>query len=134
MLDRCSSPRPKLRAVYGDRGIRVCARWLSSFEAFLADMGERPEGMTIDRVDNSAGYDCGKCEDCAARGVTKTNCRWATGVEQQNNRRSNRLITIGDRTMTIADWCRERGIKYTTARRRLDAGWPPDRAFVPPAV
>ncbi len=74
MIQRCSNPKRKEWKNYGGRGIRVCERWLS-FENFLADMGERPEGKTIDRYPNNDGnYD-------------KSNCRWATRAEQNPNTR-----------------------------------------------
>lgn len=76
MLDRCRAPRGKNHANYAARGIRVCAEWQDEhgFERFLADMGERPEGTTLDRKDNDGNYEPG-------------NCRWATPVEQRANRR-----------------------------------------------
>lgn len=76
MLDRCRRITNPAYKNYGGRGITVCARWVK-FENFLADMGERPKGLTLDRKNNDKGY-------------SKRNCRWATWVEQQNNRRPRR--------------------------------------------
>jgi hypothetical protein len=80
MKIRCADPNAGGYARYGGRGITVCARWRESFENFLADMGERPENTTIDRVDNDRGYEPG-------------NCRWATRLEQSRNRACN-VITV----------------------------------------
>jgi len=81
MLQRCTNARHKSFADYGGRGIAVCARWQESFENFLADMGERPDGMSLDRIDNDRGYEPG-------------NCRWATDAVQVQNRRSTRLDAL----------------------------------------
>jgi len=78
MVARCSNPRSKDWPNYGGRGITVCKRWLT-FENFLADMGERPEGLSIDRIDNERGYEAG-------------NCRWASRSEQGQNRRPYRWM------------------------------------------
>ncbi len=78
MKDRCYNPRNEFYQHYGRRGIIVCDRWKGSFLSFLKDMGERPEGMTIDRIDPNGNYE-------------PENCRWANGHDQRLNQRNQRL-------------------------------------------
>lgn len=117
MPSRCSNPRHQAWPDYGGRGIDVCQRWRDSFQAFLADMGPRPDGMWLDRKDNDGPY-------------SPDNCRWATPTEQANNKRSNRRISIDGRTQTLAEWVRELGLNYRTVKSRLNVGhWTPEEAL-----
>lgn len=118
MLARCSRPNHRSYAAYGGRGIKVCDEW-ALFANFLRDMGEAPPGMTIDRDDTNGDY-------------TKANCRWATQLVQQSNRRNNRNVTIGGETLTVAGWCRRSGIPPCTAFNRMRRGWDDARAVTEP--
>jgi hypothetical protein len=83
---------------YAGRGIKVCERWNArgtGFPAFLEDMGDRPEGYTLDRIDNDGNYSCGKCAECIANSWP-ANCRWATWDVQATNRRSAGKRKISD--------------------------------------
>lgn len=112
MKNRCSNPRDRHWPDYGGRGIRVCVRWLESFENFLADMGPRPSPKySIDRYPNNDGnYEPG-------------NCRWATLSEQQSNRRSCRFYTLDGETLTMEAWARRIGIDPGAISTRLERGW-----------
>lgn len=107
MVQRCTNSNRRDYGRYGGRGITVCDRWLT-FENFLADMGERPTGMTLDRKDNEKGYEPG-------------NCRWATAIEQANNKRANTYYQVGGTRMSMADWARHFGVKYTWLQYRIKA-------------
>jgi len=114
MLARCRNPRNAAYADYGGRGIQVCIRW-HDFELFLADMGERPDGMTLDRRDNDLGY-------------YKSNCRWATVKVQQNNRRVCHYVTIDGDTKTVTQWSELSGVQRETIYARLRVGKSPKEA------
>lgn len=119
-IARCHNVNDKDYPKYGGRGITVCDRWRESFENFYADMGDKPSPQhSIDRVDNSLGY-------------SSDNCRWATHTTQNNNRRSNQLLTYNGETKTAAEWSRQTGIKYTTLLRRMDKGWPAEDVLFKP--
>lgn len=119
MRDRCSNPRVTRYEDYGGRGIRVCERW-GNFATFLADMGEKPPGTSLDRIDNSGNYEPG-------------NCRWATVEQQQNNTRRNCHLTAFGETLTITQWARRNGIHATTIERRIKKlGWSTEKAIATP--
>lgn len=104
---RCCNPNNTAYPNYGGRGIKVCDRWLHSFENFLADMGERPsKEYSIDRIDVNGDY----CPE---------NCRWATRKQQCNNRRTNINITYNGKTQTLMQWCDELGLNFSNARYML---------------
>jgi hypothetical protein len=115
MLTRATNPNHVMASRYVKRGIKVCARW-RSFTAFLADMGECPEGYELDRRENDKGYEPG-------------NCRWATKEEQANNRSTNVRLTYLGREQTFAEWCREFGVRYDTSRARFVRGLPLGEVF-----
>ncbi len=107
MRDRCTNEKADAYADYGGRGVRVCDRWMNSFEAFLQDMGPTyRDGLTLDRIENDGDYEL-------------LNCRWATQQEQTNNTRSNVHIDTPRGRMTIAEAARSYGVNYATLRSRL---------------
>jgi hypothetical protein len=113
MIRRCQNVRAANYNDYGGRGITVCEEW-KKFEVFLADLGERPEGHTLDRINNDLGY-------------SKSNCRWATDEQQCSNRRSSRRIEIDGLTMTVTEWSKMPGaLPRGQIFKRLDRkGLPP---------
>jgi len=102
MIDRCTNEKHRSYDNYGGRGITVCDRWRSSFENFYSDMGDRPPGMSLDRIDNDGDY-------------TPDNCRWTTWREQSRNRRNNRLIE----GKPLAEWCEDNNLNYKVVFGRL---------------
>lgn len=108
MIARCNNPKATGYKNYGGRGIKVCGRW-KIFENFLADMGERPEGLTLDRENSDENYEPG-------------NCRWATEQEQRANMRRTRLITFNGTTQTLSQWARKTGVCRATIVNRLQSG------------
>lgn len=118
MVSRCTNPNTPQWDDYGGRGIRVCDRWLK-FENFLADMGECPSGMSIDRIDVNGNYEPG-------------NCRWATPKEQSRNRRNTVFLTVNGRTQPLAEWAEEIGCGYDRLLRRKMGGWSDEDCILVP--
>lgn len=120
MLTRCTNMQFKQWASYGGRGISVVRRWYL-FANFLADMGERPDGTTLDRYPDKDGNYCPE------------NCRWATPREQANNTRRNRILSYDGRIQTLSEWAREIGISCCGLRDRLEKlGWTTAEAVTTP--
>lgn len=116
MKQRCNYPAHDQYAIYGGRGIKVCDRWNQSFEAFLIDMGEKPKGMTIERIDTNGNYEPG-------------NCCWATMAQQNRNRRSNINVERDGVTKCIKDWCEELGLDLDRVYGRIRRGATPEDAL-----
>lgn len=115
MLSRCRNPHNPSFERYGARGVSVCERWLR-FENFYADMGPRPAGLSIERKDNKGKYE-------------PSNCVWATPTEQALNRRSNVMVTLGEKTQTASQWAHELGVGQKTIQQRLRRGWSAEKAL-----
>ena len=119
MKKRCYDPNSAGYASYGGRGITVCEKWMQ-FGGFAEDMGERPDGTTLDRINVDGHYEPG-------------NCRWATAKEQQRNRRDNIMVAFDGQTMCIADWADAIGInRHTLHSRIFRYGWPVEKAMTHP--
>lgn len=114
MLQRCNNPNNDRYNDYGGRGIKVCERW-HEFENFFKDIGERPKGKSLDRIDNDQGY-------------CKENCRWATPSEQQLNKRKI-LIMFDGKSMTANEWGKHIGIDEWTIQRRIKKGLSLDKVL-----
>lgn len=118
--DRCYNPNNNAYKNYGGRGIKICERWLESFDNFLEDLGRCPKGMSIERIDNNGNYEPG-------------NVKWGTVKEQANNKRNNISITYNGETKNLAGWAIRLGISRFVLSNRLKK-WNNDveRAFNTP--
>lgn len=121
IIARCENKNHEAFHRYGGRGIKVCERWRNSYAAFREDVGARPVGHSLDRYpDQNGNYEPG-------------NVRWATSVQQNNNRRDNTILEFNGKRQTIADWGRELGIRLATLRQRYSAyGWSVEKTLTTP--
>ena len=116
MRNRCSNPQNQAYKNYGARGITVCERW-QIFDNFYLDMGDRPGGMSLERIDNDKGYSPG-------------NCKWATTKEQHRNTRRNRIIEYDGRKQCLSEWADDVGMSSSVLHNRLvQKKWTVERAF-----
>lgn len=118
MHERCENPHRKDWRYYGGKGVKVCDEW-SEFTAFAewATRNGYSDNLTIDRVDVNGGYN-------------PDNCRWVSWEKQMNNTTRNRRITADGKTLTLAEWAKESGIKYRTLQWRLSHGWDERRSVI----
>lgn len=130
MLKRCRDKANNRYKRYGGRGITVCQSW-QTFDNFLADMGERPDGMSIDRIDNDGHYSCGTCEECIRLGRT-FNGQWIPRSDQQKKTSKTIYLTVNGVEKCVSDWCKLYNIQRTTLHARLKAGWDAERAVTTP--
>lgn len=118
MLQRCYNPKNPGYSYYGGRGITVCCRWRGDqgFERFLADMGARPKGTTLERRRVNGNY-------------TPGNSVWADMTTQSNNKRTTHYLTYDGCTQSMRQWSSELGISYDTLKARIRRGWSVEAAF-----
>lgn len=119
MIQRCTNPNNRNYENYGGRGITVAPEW-EKFENFFADMGNPPDGLSLDRIDNNRGY-------------SKDNCRWATRCQQQRNTRGNNLLTFQGQTLCVSEWAERQHLNVMTIHTRLRRGWSVERTLSTPA-
>lgn len=106
MIARCTNPKNYKYPMYGGRGITVCESWLESFANFSVDMGDKPAGKTLDRIDVNGNYE-------------PSNCRWASPKEQANNTRRNRVLTLNGESLTLTQWSERLGVSPSTLHQRI---------------
>ena len=121
MIRRCTDPKSHIWKYYGGRGISVCERWsgyATGYRNFVEDMGEKPAGLTLDRIDNNGNYEPG-------------NCQWATWKEQAGNRRKTGPT---ENPNSIRQQAIKAGLPYMVVYLRIKAGWPEHLALSTPKL
>lgn len=120
MKSRCSNKKDAAFVHYGARGIRVCDQW-KSFENFYKDMGERPTGKSLDRIDNNGPY-------------SPDNCRWATAKQQVRNTRVTTYYEYDGITLCLQEWAEIKGICPGVIYTRYKRGWRGEKLFSPSII
>lgn len=119
MRRRCLNPKDPGFANYGGRGITICSRWLKSFQLFYEDMGARPKGKWLGRIDNNGNYE-------------PRNCRWETPTQQLNNTRRNIMVRHNGSRVTMAECAKTSRMNYGAFYHRLRRGWSVKKASSTP--
>ena len=107
-MRRCHDEHDQAYKSYGELGISVCPEWFD-FKVFLIDMGNRPDGTSLDRIDGAKGY-------------SRDNCRWATRTQQNRNRSNSRHVTLDGQTKTLSEWAEDLGVNRRLIQSRLAGG------------
>jgi hypothetical protein len=119
MMSRCYNPKNSKYHCYGGCGVQVCDRWHDR-NLFVQDVGVKPEGLSLNRIDNDGPY-------------SPENCEWATYRDQAQNRRDNN-VTYNGETKCLTEWERITGIYRKTLDKRIKKGWPLDKVFKTPVL
>lgn len=119
IVQRCTDANAPIYRYYGGRGVTICDRW-RSFEAFLADVGFKPNPtVSLDRIDNDRGYEPG-------------NVRWASKRDQARNRRSNHILTAHGESLPLVEWAARLGVSHASILSRIARGWTVEAALLTP--
>jgi hypothetical protein len=121
MKHRCLNEKCKDYKNYGGRGINICDEWIESFESFLKDMGEKSKGCSIDRIDNTIGYE-------------PKNCKWSTPMQQARNRRSSVIVECFGLRLSVSEWAENTGLERKTLEYRIRIGWDAEKALTTPST
>lgn len=127
MLTRARNPNVKTQHNYVGRGIRAC-QGLTRFENYYRLLGDPLPTDQTDRIENDGHYSCGECSECIENGWPM-NIKWSSSKINNRNRRTNRLITIGDQVKCMSEWSEISGVLSATASYRLKRNWTPEQAF-----
>lgn len=130
MIDRCDNPNTKAYVDYGARGIRVCSFLRASVTHLIGLIGNRPDKMTLDRVNNDGHYSCGSCDQCSTNGWA-LNIRWASRFQQMWNTRVSAPVCINGQSKCVAEWSAITGISKSTIFYRIKKGWPSQELLLP---
>lgn len=109
MKQRCNNPKSQMWYLYGKRGIGFCKSW-ESFDNFYRDMGQKPIGFSLGRINNDQNY-------------SPRNCRWESTMQQSRNKRNNHFISFQGKHMVMSDWSKLLGFKKSLISSRLRNGW-----------
>lgn len=120
MKERCNNPNYQYYHRYGGRGIIVCDQW-NVFENFYKDMGDKPEGLQLDRIDNDGNY-------------CKENCKWSTPKENSNNASFNNVLEFNGKKQSVSRWAEELRINRNTLFARIFNGWSVEKTLTTPTL